>query len=58
MRADPAVGAVFTPGDADRVAATTPHARIIEVPGAGHTVHGASTRAAYLAHLDASLAAR
>ena len=56
VRADPAVGAVFAPGDAERLAATTPHARIIEVPGAGHTVHGAPTRAAYLAHLDAFLA--
>jgi pimeloyl-ACP methyl ester carboxylesterase len=55
LRADPQVGAVFQPGDADQLAAANPHAHIIEVAGAGHTIHSAATLAAYIAHLDAFL---
>jgi pimeloyl-ACP methyl ester carboxylesterase len=55
LRADPQVGAVFQPGDADQLAAANPHAQIIEVPGAGHTIHSAATLGAYVAHLEAFL---
>lgn len=55
VRADPAVRTVFGPDDAERLAATSPHARIIEVPGAGHSIHASPTRAAYLDHLDTFL---
>jgi pimeloyl-ACP methyl ester carboxylesterase len=55
LRADPQVGAVFEPGDAQRLAAANPHADIIMVPGAGHTIHAASTFGAYVAHLDSFL---
>jgi hypothetical protein len=39
----PQVGAVFQPGDAESPGAANPHADIIEVPGAGHTIHSAAT---------------
>lgn len=55
LRADPAVGAVFTPEDAVTFAAVNPHAHVIDVPGSAHTIHAEVTLAAYLGHLDAFL---
>lgn len=55
VRADPAVGAVFSPGDAERFAAANPEADIIEVPGASHSVHATATLSPYLRHLDVFL---
>ena len=55
LRADPAVGAVFTPADAVAFAGPNPHAHVIEVPGASHGIHADATLAAYLGHLDAFL---
>ncbi len=58
VRADPKVGAVFTPDDAERFAKGNPHARIYEVEGATHTVHASPTLAAYLTHLTTFLSER
>ena len=55
VRADPKVGAVFTPDDAERFARSNPHAQIHEVEGATHTVHASPTLAAYLTHLTTFL---
>jgi pimeloyl-ACP methyl ester carboxylesterase len=52
LRADPAVGAVFSPQDAARFAAANPAARVVEVRGAGHTIHAEATLDTFLAHLD------
>jgi pimeloyl-ACP methyl ester carboxylesterase len=52
VRADPML-TVFTPDDADRYAASNPHARIHEVLGASHTVHASPTLGAYLRLLQA-----
>ena len=58
VRADPKVGAVFTPDDAERFAKGNPHARIHEVEGATHTVHASPTLASYLTHLTTFLTER
>jgi pimeloyl-ACP methyl ester carboxylesterase len=55
VRADPDVGAVFRPDDEQRLVAALPHAVVVEVPGAGHTIHSAATLATFLGHLDAFL---
>jgi pimeloyl-ACP methyl ester carboxylesterase len=57
LRADPACGAVFKAEDAPRLLAANPHARIVMVDGATHSIHGTPTRDAYLAQLDLFLAA-
>ncbi len=56
LRADPAFGAVFEPGDVAPLLAANPHARIHLVPGAAHGIHAAATIDAYLAHLDEAIA--
>ena len=58
VRADPNVGAVFTPDDAERFAKGNSHARIYQVEGATHTVHASPTLAAYLTHLTMFLSER
>ena len=55
VRADPDVGAAFEPRDAQRLVGALPHAQVIVVPGAGHTIHSAATLEAFLGHLDAFL---
>jgi pimeloyl-ACP methyl ester carboxylesterase len=55
VRADPKVGAVFTPGDAERFLHGNPQARIHEVANATHTVHASPTLPAYLDHLTTFL---
>lgn len=55
VRADPSVGAVFEPGDADRLTAANPHVTVAMVPGADHSVHGPGTLAGFVAHLDTFL---
>ena len=52
LRADPVVGAVFSPTDVPIVQAANPHADIVMVPHASHGIHDAPTRAAYLDQLD------
>jgi pimeloyl-ACP methyl ester carboxylesterase len=39
LAADPQMHAMFTPAHVDRVRAACPHARIVTVPQAGHSVH-------------------
>ncbi|HTN79805.1 MAG TPA: alpha/beta hydrolase [Acidimicrobiales bacterium] len=58
VRADPKVGAVFTPDDADQFTTSNPHVRIAMVEGATHTVHASPTLGAYLIHLRRFLAER
>ena len=58
VRADPKVGAVFTPDDAERFAKGNPQARIHEVEGATHTVHASPTLAPFLTHLTTFLSER
>lgn len=55
VRADPAVGAVFEPGDANRFLAANPEAEVIEVPGSSHSIHATATLPAYLRELDVFL---
>ncbi len=55
VRADPAVGAVFEPGDADRFLRANPDAEVIMVPGSSHSVHASATLDAYLRELDVFL---
>jgi pimeloyl-ACP methyl ester carboxylesterase len=52
VRADPACGAVFTPEDETALRDPVPHAHIVEVPGATHSVHATATLAPYLAEFD------
>lgn len=52
VRADPEVGAVFTPGDADRFLRANPEAEVVLVPGSAHSVHARATLDAYLRELD------
>jgi pimeloyl-ACP methyl ester carboxylesterase len=40
LQADSAFGAVFLPDNATSFAAAVPHAKIIEVSGIGHSIHG------------------
>lgn len=39
LRADPALGAAFTPDDEDRFLRTNPHARVVVAEGASHQIH-------------------
>lgn len=55
LRADPACGAVFEPGDVTPVQLANPHAKILMVPAASHGVL-ASQPAAYLRHFADFLA--
>ncbi len=57
VRADPQMGAAFQPHDGERLLAGISHAQVIEVPGAGHTMHSATTLPPFLTHLDEFLAA-
>jgi pimeloyl-ACP methyl ester carboxylesterase len=52
VRADPKVGAVFSPEDAALFQRSNPAAQIIEVPGAGHSIHAMATLPQYLTELD------
>ncbi|HMK10802.1 MAG TPA: hypothetical protein VK461_04440, partial [Acidimicrobiales bacterium] len=58
VRADPTVGAVFTPEDAARFTESNPQVHIAMVEGATHTVHASPTLGAYLTHLRRFLAER
>jgi pimeloyl-ACP methyl ester carboxylesterase len=56
LRADPALGAALPPDHAARVAASQPHATIIEVANATHLIHSEiHTSAAYTRHLQAAI---
>jgi pimeloyl-ACP methyl ester carboxylesterase len=52
LAADPAFGAVFLPEDVAPVLATNPSARIVQVPGAGHSIRVGATFDAYTAELE------
>jgi pimeloyl-ACP methyl ester carboxylesterase len=52
LRADPNVGAVFSAADEVPFLAANPHARVMMVEGAGHSIRSGATQAAYLAELD------
>jgi pimeloyl-ACP methyl ester carboxylesterase len=52
LRADPNVGAVFSAADEVPFLAANPHARVVMVEGAGHSIRSGATQAAYLAELD------
>jgi pimeloyl-ACP methyl ester carboxylesterase len=52
VRADPKVGAVFSPEDAALFQTANPSAQIVEVPGAGHSIHAMATLPQYLTELD------
>jgi hypothetical protein len=53
LRADPAVGAVFQPDQAEWYLQAVPHARIELVPGLAHSIHSDPVGLApYLAALD------
>jgi pimeloyl-ACP methyl ester carboxylesterase len=56
VHADPAVGAVFTPADGERVLQSNPQAHIVELTGASHLVLAPASRAAFLRELDTFLA--
>jgi hypothetical protein len=56
LRADPALGAALSPGHAALLAASQPHASIIEVANATHLIHSEfHTSDAYLTHLRAAV---
>jgi pimeloyl-ACP methyl ester carboxylesterase len=58
LRADPAVGAVFLPDQAEWYERAVPHARIEVVPGLAHSIHADPVGLTpYLAALDEFLAA-
>jgi pimeloyl-ACP methyl ester carboxylesterase len=55
LRADPAVGAVFTDADAEAFSAAAPHARIHVVTGSDHLIHQSAHVDTYVAHLEECL---
>jgi pimeloyl-ACP methyl ester carboxylesterase len=57
LRADPALGAVFEPGDTEPFCAGNPQAEVIVIEGATHSIHDAATLASYLHHLDIAVTA-
>ncbi len=52
LRADPEVGAVFRPADAELLQAANPDAVIVAVPGSDHNVHGPLTIDGFHAEFD------
>ena len=52
VRADPEVGAVFEPRDAEAFLAVNPEAEIAMVPGASHSVHATATLTPFLRELN------
>jgi pimeloyl-ACP methyl ester carboxylesterase len=56
LRADPEVGAVFEPNDAERFTAANPEAEVVMVPGASHSIHATATLSPYLSELNLFLA--
>lgn len=57
LRADPALGAVFTEGDTAPFRAGNPQAEVVLIEGATHSIHDAATLASYLHHLDVAVTA-
>ncbi len=57
LRADPAAGAVFVAADDARFRAGNPHAEIVLIDGATHTIRDAATLPAYLRYLDDAILA-
>jgi pimeloyl-ACP methyl ester carboxylesterase len=55
LRADPAVGAVFTETDAEAFSAAAPHARIHVVIGSDHLIHEGAQVDTYVARLEECL---
>ena len=55
LRADPAVGAVFAPGDERPFRAGNPQVQIVMIEGAAHSIHGPPTLPSYLHHLDVAV---
>lgn len=52
VRADPEVGAVFEPGDAEAFLAANPDAEVTMVAGAGHSVHAPATLSPFMRELN------
>jgi pimeloyl-ACP methyl ester carboxylesterase len=57
MRADPALGAVFSADDEHPFRAGNPQAEITLIEGAAHSIHDRSTLPSYLHHLDVAVTA-
>jgi pimeloyl-ACP methyl ester carboxylesterase len=52
LQADPAMGGVFRPEDGQSLLAANPHANIVFVEGAGHSIRSGEQRHVYLRELD------
>ncbi len=52
LQADPAIGGVFKLEDGPKVLAANPHANIVFVAGAGHSIRSGEKKAVYLLELD------